>query len=375
MKHPYYQSGIFRSIWLLGIILSTVTFTTGCSSDLDEGPTESKATEIKETVEKDDTILRFWTMEELEHISISDLPGDNSGYELSELTYECTDTIELRALRLDVTATLTSATKNSKTIRFAAEVGPDLVSVEYYPGGEMIPRHCNMEAGFYPKVERYRNYSDGSRIGPDVFYDYGHGINISIDTQDDILKPYPSIKRYDMHTIPVLTSAAQINPDKQFYEDGVFYDVEKGIIEHNLNTTLIESNGKVYCGEDFFSIIPVKDIYDEPFFRNQSAQFAGNYYAVPHYDSDNWPQPGYIPSRLYDNEDEDFEEIVNLCRDVPDISPVAFPTDNKSLTPGWYFGEFNDRWDGICKLFSKHNIEMDNLFFNTGIYFYASING
>ena len=121
-----------------------------------------------------DSIYKFATIEELESLAPATLAEGLAEYKLKQLSYECTDTIELRALRYDVTATLTSPAGQQTTLAFKADVGPELVSVEYYPGGEWIPAHDNLELSFYPYVERYRNYSDGTRIGPDMFYDYGH---------------------------------------------------------------------------------------------------------------------------------------------------------------------------------------------------------
>ena len=376
MRHSYCRSGVFSTFQALVFFLTSLALLASCSNELDDFSIEQNEDNVTSVSTKDDSVLRFKTIDELENISVSDIPGDNDGFELKELSYECVDTIEFRALRFDVKAKLCSSSNKERVVNFAAEVGPELVSVEYYPGGEMVPAHDNMATAFYPKVERYRNYSDGSRIGPDEFYDYGHFITVICTPQEDVfVMSYPSIKRYDMLSIPTWISPGHINLDKDYYEDGIYYYKEKGFIEHNLNTTLIESDGTTYRGEDFFNIFQINNIYDEPFRRNQSAQLIGNYYAVPHYDSDNWPQPGYLPSLLYDNVDDEFKEIVNLCRNVPDISPLAFPTDSTSLVPGWYFGQFSDRYDGICKLFSKHNIEMDNLFSSKCIYFNASIVG
>lgn len=49
-----------------------------------------------------------------------------------------------------------------------------LVDVEYIPSGEWVDPHDNMALAYYAKVERYRTYSNGKRVGPDEFYDYGH---------------------------------------------------------------------------------------------------------------------------------------------------------------------------------------------------------
>lgn len=55
-----------------------------------------------------------------------------------------------------------------------AEWTVELESVEYYPGVIWEPAHDNMGVGYSPYVRRYRNYTNGARIGPDVYQDYGH---------------------------------------------------------------------------------------------------------------------------------------------------------------------------------------------------------
>lgn len=372
MKHYYFQSRLLQRINILSILLSAVTLTVGCTSDLGDGLADPKATEIKQTVEKDDSILRFLTIEDLENITLSDIPGDYSGYELTELTYECTDTIELRALRFNVIATLQSTGRQKINVSFTADVGPDLVSVEYYPGGEIIPAHDNMMTAFYPKVERYRNYSDGSRIGPDEFYDYGHFLGIYIGTQDGFFMVHPSVINYDMDVIPTFIGN-QINPESIYFENGIYYQKHKTIIEHNLNTTVIAENGSTYKGEDFFNIIPVdlNQIYGIPFIREETSQIT-NYYSTPHDDAEGWPVPGYRSSRTYD-EYLDKDYWLNLCCNVPDVSPVPFPNDTESLKSGWYYGEFSDRFDCCGYLFSRYNIGRDKLLFGSCIDLYLSV--
>lgn len=50
----------------------------------------------------------------------------------------------------------------------------ELVMVEYFPGGYWEEAHHNMPLSYYAYVERYRTYSNGERVGPDRFEDYGH---------------------------------------------------------------------------------------------------------------------------------------------------------------------------------------------------------
>ncbi len=273
MKHSYSKSGIFHAILTLGIFLTSLTLLASCSNDLDDFSSAKEENNSNITTSKDDSVLRFLTIDELENISVSDIPGDHVGYELKELSYQCVDTIQLRALRFDVTAKLRSSSNQEKVISFSAEVGPELVSVEYYPGGEMTPPHDNFTFCYWPKVERYRNYSDGSRIGPDEFYDFGHfqGLELAyIDQEGD-----PSIISKEGLTPWWI---GYVNPEAEFYKDGVFCAYGKTLFEYNLNTKEIGGNGAIFSGEDYFH----KNLYIrteyEPSLREDTKEMLGNYY-------------------------------------------------------------------------------------------------
>lgn len=344
MKHSYLQSGIFHAFQTLGIFLTSLTLLTSCSNELEGFPTE-KEEEANSNIasSKEDSVLRFLTIDELENISVSDIPGDHDGFELKELSYQCVDTIELRALRFDVTAKLCSSANQEKVISFTAEVGPELISVEYYPGGEMIPAHHNLATAFYPKVERYRNYSDGSRIGPDEFYDYGHfvGLNLGYNWQDGD----PSIIKTE--TLTPYWIEGEINPEVEFYRDGVFNAYGKILFEYNLNTKEIGGNGANFSGEDYFH----KNLYRKEYLpspREDTKEMVGNYYS-------SW----YIPSRICDPEDEEIIEIMNLCSKVPDVSPSPFPEDTRSLANGWYFGAATDERGYDYFLYSNRDLYLE----------------
>lgn len=351
MKQSYCSSGVLRIFRTLGIFLTSLSLLSSCTSELEDFSSEQKEDNVTSASIKDDSVLRFMTIDELENISVSDIPGDNDGFELKELSYECIDTIELRALRFDVKAKLASSSNQERVINFAAEVGPELVSVEYYPGGEMVPAHDNMMTAFYPKVERYRNYSDGSRIGPDEFYDYGHFLEFEIDIVEQ--DGDPSLMKFEYKT-PVWKGNI-INPERYFYMDGVFYCYNKIFIEHNLNTIEIGENGACFSGEDYFYINKYIRSESEPgyegWLREDSKEIMGNYYS-------SW----YIPSRIFDSEENeemmDIIEIMNLCSDVPDISPIPYPKDVKSLRNGWYFGEAHDFRGYDYFLYSKRDLNL-----------------
>ncbi len=336
---------------MLGIVLSTVTFISACSGDIEDLTSGSDATESGQEVVKDDSILRFPSIDELENISLSDIPGEHDGYELTELTYECTDTIELRALRFDVTANLTSASGPLKTIRFEAEVGPELVSVEYYPSVEVLPAYGRyFYDSVYPKVERYRNYSDGSRIGPDEFYDYGHFVSIAFQpdshrTEASRWAPYFISENWNL--TPTESELGRFaHPDWKYYRDGIFYTYQRGLIEYNLNTTVVEDNGAKYSGEDFYHRnVRYRD--DWSTLREHIAQ-AREFYNTS----------VYRPSRLYPDSDEEYAYYVNLCRDVPDVSPTPYSEATKSLAPGWYYAEFLDEYLNQYWLYSDYELAL-----------------
>ncbi len=349
MKHSYSKSGIFHAIQTLGIFLTSLTLLTSCSNELEGFSSTKEENNSNITTSKDDSVLRFLTIDELENISIAEIPGNHDGYELKELSYQCVDTIELRALRFDVTAKLRSSANQDKVVSFSAEVGPELVSVEYYPSAEITPPHHNLVICCWPKVERYRNYSDGSRIGPDEFYDYGHNLGASIYTY--LEDSNPSLLSYDLKTIPAWIGS-NVNSEMQYYENGIYYQKQKGVIEQNLNTTLIETDGSSFCGEDLF-FLNISHIYDMETFQNTSTQWGKDYY--------NRNGAGYSPSREYNEEIFGNMEILSCCSEVPDVSPIPYPNDTESLKPGWYYCPFFDGYDDGFFLFPKYAINKDRL--------------
>lgn len=277
-----------------------------------------------------DSIFRFATIEELESVAPEMLADNLSGYKMSEMTYECTDTVDLRALRYDVSATLTSPTGQETTLTFTAEVGPELVSVEYYPTGEWSPAHDNIfYPNFHPRVERYRNYSDGTRIGPDIFYDYGHFHSVYQSTYLVYpLEIFLSCNLSSYGTEPLL--------DEEKYINGIFYNIKMEQIEINTNMIIISYNGQKYTGEDLVPHIPVWRNMVTPVFSDRFSQVPGNYYGSFE------EMRGYMSSWLFPENDEESMKIANMCKDVPDVSSVPYPKDSRSLAPGWYFGEAID---------------------------------
>lgn len=324
MKHYYFQSRLWQRFRLLCIILTSMTLMHSCadgSSDFQADNTKENLTSLKE-----DSILRFSTIDELDNLTVSDIPGDYSGYTMTGLTYECVDTIELRALRYNVTATLQSPDKQTTDIYLTADVGPELVSVEYYPSIMTILAHDNMEHNYYGLVERYRNYSDGSRIGPDEFYDYGHPLEIRIGGSRAAYPNFYGIMEYNRKEIDGI----------HYEEDETFYHCFNDEYKLNLNTKLINENGKVYSGEDFYPLQVASwrmfetETEHEHLYYDIFPSYLDNYYIWPDFNTP-WLQSRPINTDIPEN-----YELANLGRNVPDNSPTPWPEDTKSLQPGWY---------------------------------------
>ncbi|MDE7419765.1 MAG: hypothetical protein K2N35_06115 [Muribaculaceae bacterium] len=340
MKFSYIHSVSIRGLFSVGCLLAFILLLSSCSNELPELSSAQFINDENAGESQDPSLLLFGTIEELENISVADVPGDNEGFELKELTYECVDTIELRALLFDVKAKLYSSSNEEKVVGFSAEVGPELVSVEYYPGGEIIPGHDNLITGFYPKVERYRNYSDGSRIGPDVFYDFGSPIRLKVsypyELNTELGKPSAN---YDIVSVAVLDYDFGTGDLITVYdfENGVYTARSEGYIKYNLNTRVIDEHGNVFTGEDFYPIY-VEDNWNEYCSgkKDRFPQFIGNFYGVVE------ETMKYIPSLLIDMEDIESYEIMNIGRDVRDVSPNPFPRDVQNLNPGYYYADVID---------------------------------
>jgi len=307
-------------------------------------------------------VVKLESIEELESLSADKIPGDNAGYEIRSLSYECVDTIELRALLLDVTATLESKSpasdSNTRTIKFSAEVGPELVSVEYIPGGEMEPPHDNIFIAFYPKVERYRNYSDGSCIGPDVFYDYGHFPFIdgrtSFGGTSAIIDPLSSFETELIPDAFDIPGGWIVNPEYQYYEDGWFCYHFRDRLSTNINATVKKDDGTSYHGDDFLNLTRI-DATDDPLddlIAERRAQFEKDKYDF--YGINEYGYKKYSVAWMASKEEE---ELFNLCRDVPDVSTKPFPKEEKGLAAGGYYGQFYfdnpDRVDFTSRYFSS----------------------
>lgn len=298
-----------------------------------------------ETTVAETSCLRLQSIEELEALSASDLPGDFAGYEIEEISWECTDTVEMSRLLLDIDATLISPTHQRRTVRFSADVGPDLVSVEYYPGGEWVPPHDNIVLSYYANVKRYRNYSDGSRIGPDMFYDYGHPLeffgyrypdNIVITPGDPWIYPNNWTGLMDFSS----TDVNHMWTEYTYFDGSCWRQPTQQVhFTYNLNAAAMTLDGCVYSGEDLFPIILTKN-WDKA--HNWVSDWNGHNNGLKfsemfgNYDC-------YLDFSLslpFDMNDSNTYEALNLCRDVPDKSPYSFPSCPEPRNPGWYYEKF-----------------------------------
>lgn len=289
-------------------------------------------------------VVKFASIEDLEGLSADKIPGNNSGYEITSLSYECVDTIELRALLLDVTATLKSKSpasgSDTRTVKFSAEVGPELVSVEYVPGGETEPVHHNMLPAFFPQVERYRNYSDGSRIGPDKFFDFGHSIEGGYGNGGEF---HNSIYSYEPELVPSWIGA-NINPEAIFYENGWHCYYERGRLKVNINAVFRTEDGETYYGDDLLPII--SQIEENRGYSERISMFE-----TFKYDFYGEHEFGGLNYYEYSAEEPDY---VNMCRNVPDVSVKPFPKDEKSLSTGWYCGLTNVYTPETCRFVQRY---------------------
>lgn len=97
--------------------------------------------------------------------------------------YEITATFRQKATPKNITGAVVSE-EIEYVVSYVGAIEIKLVKVEYIPSGVWVDPHDNMHLAYYPKVERYRTYSNGKRIGPDEFYDYGHPIQWMMGTID-----------------------------------------------------------------------------------------------------------------------------------------------------------------------------------------------
>lgn len=168
-----------------------------------------------------------------------------------------------------------------------------LVAVSYEPGAYWVEAHDNMMLSYYPYVDRFRHYSDGS-IRMDRFSDLGH-----------LASAHTGSKRNYIFE--------GLNEGDIMYESGY----EREFLNDSIQKTWQEIT-VIHPGPD--PIVLFGDNADKPY-NIVYDRFLGD---TP-YDFDK-----YTESRMYEGFD--------TCADVPDISSDFHPKDDKKS--GFYFNDF-----------------------------------
>jgi len=122
--------------------------------------------------------LPFYALEPvaLKGVSVKELSdGEEIGGKMASL-YEVTATFSQKATAKNVENVSAEVpdVEIEYVVNYVGAVELTLKDVEYIPSGEWTDPHHNLRLAYHAKVERYRTYSNGKRVGPDVFYDYGH---------------------------------------------------------------------------------------------------------------------------------------------------------------------------------------------------------
>lgn len=136
--------------------------------------------------------------------------------------YNITATFSQKAIAKNVT-TDTSEIEIEYVVSYTGAIEVTLVKVEYYPSGQWIDPHDNMPLLYYAKVERYRTYSNGKRVGPDEFYDYGHPSYLSTGESS------PGVYQYGDETMTVYApSDVCVGDSIRTYKETIQFSSAKG---------------------------------------------------------------------------------------------------------------------------------------------------
>lgn len=319
-----------------------------------------------------DTIhVNSW--DELDNLTADVLLGRASGMKLKTYNYECVDTINYSTLIFNIDAVVANADGKESHISKTAEWSVELVSVEYYPGVEVYPPHDNMLTMYYGYLERYRNYSDGSRIGPDRFLDYGHWQNFIM-----IFSPtynalnwgeYESIFPENLcgrmiigHTptaeIPNIDERREMVLGHEYIDEfGMHVDIGYRV-KVNRNAYIKSIEGNAINLESLICVDFDKDFYYEDIFTGNDE--------TPYLDQIRDFETIYVPSKDIYQEVSDKLTVFNMCKDVPILNrqdttreahiidtdfglgfDVPFPITDANVTQtdnlkyyAWYFKSF-----------------------------------
>ncbi len=270
----------------------------------------------------------------LKDVSVKDL-GERmlSGKECA--VYEVTATFSQKAVPQNVSKD-TSEVEIEYVVSYIGATEIKLVKVEYFPMGYWEDPHDNMPLSYYASVERYRTYSNGKRVGPDRFEDYGHWPDFShggytlqgyADLYEGWANGTPVKYTIIGDSIGILHNSIEVDQIRSYtynlwkseYTEGGFCDWEQYYPSHELN-------------DERFDV--AKDV------------------EAPEYEADSRPNGWYYRRFRY-----------RCAYDVDVLNGQEKPWGFLTLAVGFYFYDQFLVIDGRRIDFSKlHNLKMD---FNT----------
>ena len=203
-----------------------------------------------------------------------------------------------------------------------------LVAVSYEPGVRWVNPHDNMTLSYYPYVDRFRHYSDGS-IRMDRFSDLGHPAEITggatVGNGCEIIN--------------------EISEAGYFYQEGTaLYNRGNGKLIMNLHFTE-EKFGDSICNTNYEYIITPSSFRIET--QLSRSKWLGD---ILH----DWST--YTESRMYTGFD--------TCADVPDISDIPHEKDDRKS--GFYFNIFGYTYDESIKISHIFEEEPDDWYGHYG---------
>ncbi len=224
-------------------------------------------------------------------VTVKELCDTTIGGKMATL-YEVTATFSQKAVAENVTDH-TPDIDVEYVVSYIGAIEIYLVDVEYIPSGEWVDPHHNLALAYYAKVERYRTYSNGKRVGPDEFYDYGHfsGLGVGYGFVEGYHKWYNEWVNGYPYTDTMIGDSIKIVTQKIEFSNLGWFTYE-----------LIEDRWLGYY--------PGSSLPQEVVFPNYSL---------------------YRKSKLYDPE-------VDVAKDFDNPS---YPSDSRPS--GWYFYEYTQR--------------------------------
>lgn len=251
---------------------------------------------------------------------------------LKTYSYECVDTINYSTLIFNIDAVVANADGRESRISKTAEWSVELVSVECYPYIEVWPPHDNIILCYYGNLDRYRNYSDGSRIGPDHFENYGHFMGAFLYFLFDYFQP--AINKVEFESIFPENHEGLVfrwDPYVDLGNDRIVvgheYIDEAGIYVDMGYRVKVNRNAYTKYAE---GLIPLEAEF--------SIDFTKDYYSRREYLPEDFTDlESYIPSFEY-VEATDELTVFNMCKDVPIINREDTVREVRSIETGFGLG-------------------------------------